>query len=156
MTGNHTTAPSDRVEKRIDLKAPVDRVWRAITDHESFGRWFGVALEGPFELGVITRGHITHPGYEHLVWESRVDLIEPERRFVMTWVPYAEPQASFAEGIHTQVSFTLTPIDTGTRLEIVETGFDALPDDPRWRDSRRMNEEGWTAQLDNIAAHVEP
>ena len=66
---------SDRIEKRIELKAPVSRVWKALTDYRQFGEWFRVKLEGPFVAGQVSRGFITWPGYEHLQWEAvvRVD-----------------------------------------------------------------------------------
>ncbi len=60
----------NRIEKRVELKAPVSRVWRALTDHREFGEWFRVKLDGPFEAGQISRGHITYPGYEHVKWEA--------------------------------------------------------------------------------------
>ena len=52
----------DRIEKTIELKAPVSRVWRALTDHQEFGKWFRVRLEGPFVPGQVSRGQITYPG----------------------------------------------------------------------------------------------
>jgi uncharacterized protein YndB with AHSA1/START domain len=57
---------SDRIEKTIELKAPVSRVWRALTDHREFGTWFRVRLDGPFVPGQVSRGQITYPGYEHV------------------------------------------------------------------------------------------
>jgi uncharacterized protein YndB with AHSA1/START domain len=72
---------NDRIEKEIDLKAPVSRVWRALTDYLEFGEWFRVKLEGPFVAGQVSRGQITHPGYEHLQMEMVVQRIEPERLF---------------------------------------------------------------------------
>jgi uncharacterized protein YndB with AHSA1/START domain len=79
----------DRIEKAIELKAPIARVWRALTDHEEFGQWFRVRLEGPFAPGQVTRGRITHPGYEHLKWEAVAQKMEPERLFSFAWHPYA-------------------------------------------------------------------
>ena len=79
----------DRIEKQIALKAPVSRVWRALTDYREFGEWFRVALEGPFVVGEETRGHITYPGYEHLRMVVVTQEIEPERRFAYTWHPAA-------------------------------------------------------------------
>ena len=58
---------SDRIEKRVELKAPVARVWRALTDHREFGQWFRVNLAGPFVPGQVSRGKMTHPGYEHVL-----------------------------------------------------------------------------------------
>jgi uncharacterized protein YndB with AHSA1/START domain len=144
----------DTIEKTIDLKAPPARVWRALTDHEEFGAWFRVALDGPFVVGAMNHGHITLEGYEHLVWESRVDEMVPERCFALTWVPYSDPPAAFDEGIHTHMVFTLEPLGTGTRLTLVESGFASLPDDDRWRDAYRMNDSGWSEQIHNIARHV--
>src|SRR6266849_4485250 len=75
----------DRIEKRIELKAPVSRVWRALTDHREFGEWFRVKLDGPFVPGQVSRGQITYPGYEHVKWEAVVQKMEPERLFSFTW-----------------------------------------------------------------------
>ena len=68
---------TDRIEKTIELKAPVSRVWRALTDHHEFGTWFRVRLDGPFVPGEVSRGQITNPGYEHVRWEAVVQKIEP-------------------------------------------------------------------------------
>jgi uncharacterized protein YndB with AHSA1/START domain len=57
-----TTRTPDRIEKSIELKAPVSRVWRAITDSREFGEWFHVKLDAPFEVGEEAHGQITHPG----------------------------------------------------------------------------------------------
>ena len=62
---------ADRIEKRIELKAPLSRVWRAITDYREFGEWFRVKLHGPFVPGEVSRGQMTYPGYEHVKWEGR-------------------------------------------------------------------------------------
>ena len=147
---------NDRIEKVVDLKAPVARVWRALTDHEEFGAWFRVRLEGPFVPGQVSRGNITYPGYEHVRWEAVVQAMEPERRFAFTWHPYAvDPKTDYSQEPPTLVEFTLEPILTGTRLRIVESGFDRLSAHRR-DEAFRMNEGGWSAQIENIARHVEP
>lgn len=145
---------SDRIEKSIDLAAPVHRVWRALTDHTEFGTWFRVKLEDPFVVGRPTRGFITQPGYQHLRMEVVTEAIEPERRFAFWWHPYAiDPDIDYTTEAPTLVEFTLEPSGTGTRLRVVESGFDRLP--PHRRDEAfRMNERGWAAQMDNVAAHV--
>ena len=66
----------DRIEKTIELTAPVARVWRALTNHEEFGVWFRVKLDGPFVVGEVSRGRITYPGYEHMKWEATVQAME--------------------------------------------------------------------------------
>ena len=74
---------NDRIEKQIELKAPVSRVWRALTDYREFGEWFRVKLEGPFVAGQVSRGQITLPGYEHVQMEIVVQKIEPERLLLL-------------------------------------------------------------------------
>lgn len=74
---------SDRIEKRIQLNAPIARVWRALTDYREFGAWFRVDLQGPFVVGQMARGRITHPGYEHVQWEALIEKMEPERLFTL-------------------------------------------------------------------------
>ena len=89
---------SDRIEKTIELKAPVSRVWRALTDHREFGTWFRVRIDGPFVAGQVSRGQITYPGYEHVRWEAVVQKMEPERLFSFTWHPYAiDPNEDYSK-----------------------------------------------------------
>jgi uncharacterized protein YndB with AHSA1/START domain len=145
---------TDRIEKTIELRAPISRVWRALTDYQEFGKWFGVCLEGPFVPGQIARGQITYPGYEHLRWEAVVQKMESERLFAFTWHPYAvDPNEDYSKEPPTLVEFTLEQTANGTLLRIVESGFDKLPNRRR-DDALRMNERGWSAQLENIAQHV--
>ena len=145
---------NDRIEKRIELKAPVSRVWRALTDDREFGEWFRVKLEGPFISGQIARGQITHPGYEHVTWQATVQEMEHERLFSFTWHPYAvEPELDYSQEHPTLVEFRLERIPSGTLLLITESGFDKIPSDRRAL-AFRMNEGGWSAQLENIARHV--
>jgi uncharacterized protein YndB with AHSA1/START domain len=145
---------TDRIEKSIELKAPVARVWRALTDHKAFGTWFRVRLEGPFVPGQVSRGQITHPGYEHIKWESVVQKMEPERLFSFTWHPYAiDPNEDYSKEPPTLVEFTLEKTATGTLLRVVESGFDKIPAKRR-AEAFRMNEGGWAAQMKNIELYV--
>jgi uncharacterized protein YndB with AHSA1/START domain len=147
---------NDRIEKRIELKAPISRVWRALTDHREFGEWFQVKLEGPFVPGETSRGHITHPGYEHLIMEVVVQKMEPERLFSYTWHPYAvDPKIDYSEETPTLVEFRLEKSATGTVLTLTESGFEKIPNHRRL-EAFRMNEGGWTQQMKNIERHVEP
>jgi len=87
----------DRIEKIVDLSAPVSTVWRAITDHVQFGEWFRVRLDGPFEVGGTTTGRITYPGHEDVKWVSLTEEMTPERRFVFSWPPGAvDPDTEYA------------------------------------------------------------
>lgn len=146
---------TDRIEKTIDLKAPIERVWRALTDHREFGEWFRVSLDAPFAVGEASTGHMTYPGYEHLRWRATVTRIEEPRVFAFTWHPYAiDPTVDYSGETPTLVEFRLEPIAGGTRLTVTESGFDRLP--PERRDlAFRMNERGWGMQIANIQSHVE-
>jgi uncharacterized protein YndB with AHSA1/START domain len=145
---------SDRIEKSVEMKAPVSRVWRALTDYKEFGEWFRVKLENPFVPGQLTRGAITHPGYEHLKFEVAVQKMEPERFFSFTWHPFAiDPKQDYSKETPTLVEFTLEPIAGGTRLRVVESGFHKIPAHRR-AEAFRMNDGGWTEQMTNIATHV--
>jgi uncharacterized protein YndB with AHSA1/START domain len=125
---------TDRIEKSIAIAAPVERVWRALTDHEEFGAWFRVKLEGPFVLGEVSRGRMTYPGYEHLKWEARVVAMEAPNLFAFTWHPYAvDPDKDYSADPPTRVEFRLEPAGEGTRLIVVESGFDSMPAERRTR-----------------------
>jgi len=149
---------SDRIEKRIELKAPVSRVWRALTDHREFGEWFRVALDGPFVPGEVSRGHMTYPGCEHVKWEAVVRKMEPERLFSFTW-PHlksfdkADLPLDYSGEPTTLVEFRLEKTASGTLLILTESGFDKLPADRRFEAFRR-NDGGWTQQMKNIESHV--
>src|SRR5665647_1540747 len=102
---------NDRIEKQIELRAPVSRVWKALTDYREFGQWFRVNLEGPFAPGQVTKGPITIPGYEHVIFHVKVARMEPERLFSFTWHPYAiEPGVDYSQEEPTLVEFRLEPI----------------------------------------------
>ena len=146
---------SDRIEKRIELNAPVSRVWRALTDYREFGAWFRVELAGPFEPGKEATGQITHPGYEHVTWRAVVQKMEPERLFSLTWHPYAiEPGVDYSAEPQTLIEFRLEPKEGGTVLTLTESGFDSIPADRR-AEAFRMNDNGWIQQMENIRRHVE-
>jgi uncharacterized protein YndB with AHSA1/START domain len=145
---------TNSIEKRIELKASVSTVWRALTDYREFGEWFRVKLDGPFEPGKAARGHITYPGYEHYKWEATVQKMEPERLFSFTWHPYAiDPAVDYSAETPTLVEFRLEPKDGGTLLILTESGFDGVPEERRL-EAFRMNDHGWTIQMTNIDRHV--
>jgi uncharacterized protein YndB with AHSA1/START domain len=144
----------NQIEKRIELKAPVSRVWHALTDYREFGEWFRVKLESPFVPGQASRGHLRYPGYEHLIMEVVVQKMEPERLFSFTWHPYAiDPKVDYSKETPTLVEFRLEKTPGGTLLLLTESGFDKIPSDRR-AEAFRMNDGGWTEQLKNIEKHV--
>lgn len=145
---------TNEIRKQLLIKAPLARVWRAITDADEFGAWFHVKLEMPFVVGRDTSGQITYPGWEHVRFTLRTEAIEPQVRFAYRWHPYAvDMNKDYSSEPMTLVEFLLEPREGGTLVTVVESGFDALPPE-RIAEAFRMNERGWAEQLDNIAAHV--
>jgi len=166
---------TDRIEKRVTLRAPLSRVWRAIADAEEFGRWFGFTLEGPFVPGKAMKGTFDGTLDEAAIVEyqkslglspsklklpdknavfCRVERIEPERYFSFRWIPYGiDAEADPENEPTTLVEFQLEPVAEGTLLTIVESGFDRVPAHRRAR-AFRMNEGGWAAQAQNLEKYV--
>src|SRR5215469_14089993 len=144
---------NDRIEKRIELKAPVSRVWRALTDHSEFGERFRVKLDGPFMAGQVSRGLITYPGYEHIKWYAGVQKMDAERLFSFTWHHSHDPNVDPSKEPTTLVEFKLEKTKTGTLLTVIESGFENLPPERR-AEAFRMNEGGWTEQIKNIEAYL--
>lgn len=145
---------TDRIEKRIELRAPRARVWSAIADANEFGAWFGMKLEGAFAARATIRGRLTIPGYDHLTLDIHVEQIEPERYFSYRWHPYAiDPKVDYSTEPTTLVEFHLEEIAGGTVVTIVESGFDRIPL-ARRAEAYRMNDGGWAGQAKNLARHV--
>src|SRR4051794_38331041 len=118
----------DRIEKKVTLRAPRSRVWRALTNAEEFGTWFKVKLNGGFEVGKSTFGKITHPGYEHLKFEMQIERIEPERYFAYRWHPYAiDDKVDYSKEPTTLVEVRLEDENGSTVLTLTESGFEKIP-----------------------------
>src|SRR5260370_7982022 len=119
---------TDRIEREILLRAPRRRVWRDRTDSAEFGAWFGVKVEGTFAPGAHVRGAITHPGYEHVVFDITIERMEPERLFSWRWHPHpVEPGVDYSAEPTTLVVFELADAPVGTMLTLVESAFDQVP-----------------------------
>ena len=146
---------TDRIEKEIVVHAPRTKVWRAITDFREFGKWFLVDMQDPFVPGSLSKGRITHPGYEHLTLEVLVERMEAEHLFSWRWHPYAvDPKQDYSSEPTTLVVFELDEVAEGTRVKITESGFDAIPLERR-AEAFRMNSGGWAQQVQNIARYVD-
>jgi uncharacterized protein YndB with AHSA1/START domain len=153
-TTSRATSP-DRIEKTTVIRAPRARVWRALTNHEEFGTWFGVTIDQAFTPGATITGKIHDPQYAHIPFTLTIDRVEPERLFSMRWHPYAlEPGVDYSAEPTTLIEFTLEEVAEGTRLTVVESGFDRIPIERRAL-AYRMNDEGWGAQVQNIKTYVE-
>jgi uncharacterized protein YndB with AHSA1/START domain len=146
---------TDKIEKEIVLRAPRARVWRALTDTREFNSWFGVKLEGAFAVGKRVRGPLMIKGYTHVTMEVIVENMEPERVFAYRWHPYAvDPKVDYSGEPMTLVEFRLEDVPGGTKLFVVESGFDQLPAHRR-DEAFRMNDAGWQGQLENVRKHVD-
>ena len=149
------TQSTDRIERKIFLKAPLAKVWHAVSDAPSFGDWFGVSLKGKtFAPGQRVQGQITHPGYEHLVWDVLIVEVAAERLLSFRWHPYAvDPDVDYSKELATLVEFELEPVEGGTMLSVVESGFDSVPGSRRI-EAFRMNSGGWSEQMKNVEKYV--
>jgi uncharacterized protein YndB with AHSA1/START domain len=144
----------DRIEKKILLRAPKARVWRAISDSKEFGSWFGVKLEGQFAPGATVSGKITSKGYEHLTMRVAVEKVDKERLLSFRWHPYdVDPSLDTSSEPMTLVEFQLEETAQGTLLTVVESGFDKVPPARRAK-AFEMNDQGWSEQMKNIERHV--
>ena len=146
---------TDRIERKILLKAPRSRVWRALSDAAEFGAWFGVDFRGKaFVAGNPVQGKVTYPGYEHVVMEVQIERMEPERLLSWRWHPAAiDTSVDYSDEPTTLVVFELTEVDGGTLLTVVESGLDKIPL-ARRATVFRLNSSGWDEQMRNIEKHV--
>jgi uncharacterized protein YndB with AHSA1/START domain len=146
---------TDRIEKRVVLRAPRERVWLALSDAGQFGSWFGVDFTGvSFAPGATARGKLTVPGYEHLTMEVVIDRVEPERLLSFRWHPYVvDPNQDYSKEPTTLVVFELRDLPEGTELTVTESGFDRIPLHRR-AEALRMNDAGWAGQMKNVEAYV--
>lgn len=134
--------------------ATLARLARA-RERREFGRWFGVALDGrAFTVGQRVRGHVTYPGYEHVIFEVVIERLEPDQCLSWRWHPAAiERDVDYSQEPTTLVVFELREADGGTLLSVVESGFDNIPPQ-RHLEAFRMNSNGWDEQMQSIRAHV--
>jgi uncharacterized protein YndB with AHSA1/START domain len=145
---------TDRIEKKIVLRAPRSRVWRALTNAQEFGAWFGVRLESAFAEGARVLGRITVPGYEHVTLDITIEKVDPERLFSYRWHPYAiDPKVDYSHEPTTLVEFHLDEVAGGTELTVIESGFDRIPLSRR-AEAFRKNDDGWAQQVKNIERYV--
>jgi len=160
-----TAAVTDRIEKKVLLKAPHARVWKALTDAKEFGEWFGVKFDGAFVAGAAVRGVVVptradaeiarlQEPYAGKTFDITVDRIEPQKLFSFRWHPYAiEPGVDYSKEPTTLVVFTLDEKPDGLLLTVTESGFDRIPLERRAQ-AFAANEGGWTMQMTLIEKHL--
>jgi uncharacterized protein YndB with AHSA1/START domain len=146
---------TDRIERKILLKASRARVWRALSNAEEFGGWFGVDFKGQaFVAGQSAKGRVTYPGYEHLVMEVLIERVVPERLLSWHWHPAAiEAGIDYSQEPTTLVVFEIEDGNGGVILSVVESGLDKIPL-ARRATVFRLNTSGWDEQMINIEKHV--
>ncbi len=144
---------SDAITRESVVRAPLARVWRAVSDHREFGTWFRVDLNGPLLEGQRVEGRMTYPGFEGLPFVARVIAVRPETFLSFEWPAYVEGEGVLEHEPWTTVEFRLLPEGEATRVTITESGFERLSERVRER-IRRENEGGWEAQALNLAQHV--
>jgi uncharacterized protein YndB with AHSA1/START domain len=144
---------TDRIENTILLRAPTSRVWQALADSRQFGKWFGVDVDAAFVPGARIQGKVLTKGYEHLTWDVTIEQMVPEKLLSWRWHPGAVDPLDYANEPTTLVTFTLEDVEGGTKLTIVESGFDRIPPERRMQ-AFRDNEGGWAAQIQSVANYV--
>ena len=146
---------TDRIERKVLIKATRERVWRALSDAAEFGSWFGVDFKGKtIAAGKSVQGKITYPGYEHLTMEVLIDRVVPKRLLSWRWHPAAiDPAVEYSKEPMTLVVFELEEVDGGVMLSVVESGLDKIPLERR-PTVLRLNSSGWDTQMENVKKHV--
>jgi uncharacterized protein YndB with AHSA1/START domain len=156
---------TDRIEKKITLRAPIARVWRAISDSKEFGTWFGVEFHEPFAAGAHMKGRIVptkvdpevarlQKPHEGKAFEITIERVEPERLFSFRWHPYAiDPAVDHSKEPATLVAFELEDVGGSTLLTITESGFDRIPLERR-ATAFAANDGGWAHQTSNIEKYL--
>jgi uncharacterized protein YndB with AHSA1/START domain len=145
---------TDRIEKKILLRAPKKRVWRALADSKEFGNWFGMKFDGPFAPGAVVRGVLSatkvnaevakaQKAHEGMVFEITIEQMEPERLFSFRWHPHAvDRDVDYSAEPTTLVAFALEEVADGVLLTVTESGFDRIPIARRAK-AFTANEGGW-------------
>jgi uncharacterized protein YndB with AHSA1/START domain len=144
------TAISDRIERQIELKAPRERVWKAITTDTEFSKWFGVKfLEGTFKPGIRVKAATSHKG-QTIEFYITIEKMEAPRYFSWRWIPGAQQPANEPP---TLVEFVLEETKNGTSVTITESGFDRLSLAYRAQ-AFKDNTGGWEHQAKSLANYL--
>ena len=150
-----TATTPDRIDRTIDIQAPPERVWRALTDAAELSSWFKVEIEGPIAPGAEIWMTSLMPGHEGTRFPVRIVELTPPRRMVWQWPPgEVDPGADYSRDPRTTVTFTLEPSTQGTRLTLSETGFDAISLERRAK-AFADNSQGWSEVLVWLQQYVE-
>lgn len=152
MTTNPpATVDSDAftVQRTITIAAPIDQVWAAVTEAEHIAKWFPqtAVLD---EVAVGAEGTFAFEGYGE--FPVRIEALDAPRMIAYRWGNDNTVAVPLDPAHSTVFTFTLEPIDGGTRLTVVESGFDVMSDPAA---SMEGNRGGWTSELDELVAYLE-
>lgn len=134
----------DELVRRIEVRAPRDRVWQAITTPELLLRWFPTRV-AEVELRV---GGAMRLGWDEGGDEAIIDLVDPPTRFVFRWRP------ADTDRPYTTVTFHLEERDGVTTVTLTERGFASLPDQIHAQ-SYDGNAAGWADELEELRRLLE-
>jgi uncharacterized protein YndB with AHSA1/START domain len=150
-----TVADMSRIDRTIEIAAPPERVWRALTSAAELSAWFQVRIEGDIAPDTDVWMTSVHPGHAGQRFRVRFKEMMPPRRFVWEWHPgEVDPNVDYSREPRTTVTFTLEPSASGTRLSVSETGFDEIALVRRAK-VHRDNSQGWAEVLVWLRTYVE-
>ncbi|HEY2297158.1 MAG TPA: SRPBCC domain-containing protein [Jatrophihabitans sp.] len=137
----------DRIERTVEIAHPPAAVWAALTTAEGLAAWFGDRATIDLRPGgsaqmTWKQGHIA---------EMRVERVEEPSVFGYTWHIFGLPED---DPRRTYVEFTLEPLDSGTRLTVVETGFAQLSPDTHSQ-AYDGNTSGWASELGELVSYLD-
>lgn len=143
----------DRIERTIEIAAPMDRVWSVLTEPGHVGTWFGIGEATEIDLrpgGIMVLDHGDHGRYP-----TRFVRVEPPHVLSFRWAA-SFPDVLADETNSTLVEFTLAPIAAGTSLRVVESGFArlAIPPDRARSAGYESHADGWSGVLERIGELV--
>jgi len=142
MISSSHTQHIPAIERTLDLAAPPERLWRALTDPIELSRWFSDQAEVDLRPG----GNGTWTWHTHGRHAVKFEIIKPQRRLAWRWS--LEPGIPVDVGITTRVEWTLAPRhDGGTTLRLEETGFTTTK-------HYEANVAGWKRELRELVAYV--
>jgi uncharacterized protein YndB with AHSA1/START domain len=143
----------DSIEREVVIDAPVDRVWKLVTEAEHLGRWFG---DAGAEVDLRPGGAMELRWTEHGASRGRIEAVEPQRLFAFRWAPFKDPGGlDPTDGNSTRVEFSLSEEGQGTRLRVVESGFAALAtSEEQRRRNLDGNTGGWRMELGELQEYA--
>jgi uncharacterized protein YndB with AHSA1/START domain len=143
----------DSIEREVVIDAPVDRVWKLVTEAEHLGRWFG---DAGAEVDLRPGGAMELRWAEYGTSRGRIEAVEPPRHFAFRWAPFKDPGGvEPTDGNSTRVEFTLSELGQATRLRVVESGFESLATSEEQRqENLDGNTEGWRAELGELQEYA--